>query len=104
MKMEGLTLIEAHETGKKYRVVGSNFGYGRYVGKNFVVTENGQEHPAWILTIDAACAMYELEPQDKLLTREDVYKITHSHINSWYGIDAEYVAEKIVKVLFDKDE
>ena len=101
MKTKGLTLVEAHATGRKYRMVGSTYGYGWYVNKNFVVTENGIEHPAWVLTIEAACARYDLEPVAKLLTREDVDAAFNL---AWEGRNSLSLKHGVMNILFGPED
>ena len=60
MKTKGLTLAEAHASGRKYRLVGSGSRYFR-------------DDPGYSFNyIYVFEAKFELEPEAKLLTREDV--------------------------------
>jgi len=59
MKTKNLSLAEAHASGKKYRIVGYTGAYYR----NVVGCE-----VSWM----AAISQYELEPEAKLLTRDEV--------------------------------
>jgi hypothetical protein len=64
MKTKGLTLIEAHKSGKKYRRPTWVPGYRRF------------ELSTQFISVDNALATdYELELEAKLLTREDVRQI-----------------------------
>jgi hypothetical protein len=58
VKTKGLSLAEAHTSGRKYKRPGWN-GYTR-LGDRVV------------FLVDALATDYELEPEAKLLTREDV--------------------------------
>ena len=59
MKTKGLSLAEAHESGRKYRQVGDTCSYYRIKEGHSV---------SWL----GAISLYELEPEAKLLTREEV--------------------------------
>lgn len=60
MKTKGLSLAEAHASGRKYKPVGEHHSaYFRY---------DIDRHLSWF----AATTLYELEPEAKLLTREEV--------------------------------
>ena len=86
MKTKGLSLAEAHASGKKYKrsrwVV-----YLRFNDRLFME--------------DALATDYELEPEAKLLTREEVYEAIS---NSLPVICTEYVAAHICDKLFGSEE
>jgi hypothetical protein len=66
-KTTGLSLAEAHASGRKYRR-GGNPTFIRYTDKSE------------ILLVNAAATDWEIEPEAKLLTRDDI-DYTHTHLS-----------------------
>ena len=62
MKTKNLSLAEAHASGRKYRAIGDPYydNYTRF---------NPNKEVSWFY----ATALYELEPEAKLLTRKEVF-------------------------------
>ena len=88
MKTKNLSLAEAHASGRKYRMVGDSCAYYRIKEGHSV---------SWM----GATSLYELEPEAKLLTREEVYEAISS---SMPVICTEYVATHICNKLFGSEE
>ena len=89
MKTKNLSLAEAHASDRRYKPVGEHHTkYYRF--------DVGQ-HLSWF----AATTLYELEPEAKLLTREEVYEAISS---SMPVICTEYVATHICNKLFGSEE
>lgn len=93
MKTKGLTLAEAHKSGRNYRRP-NWLEYSKFYGGN-------------IPLIDAIATDYELEPQAKLLTREEVRQaaltvlILPHHSGATQGF---HQAEMICNNLFGPEE
>ena len=67
MKTKGLSLLEAHNSGRKYRRA------NRPDATEFHRLTDPSTDSRWLIPVENALATdYELEPQTKLLTREEV--------------------------------
>jgi hypothetical protein len=91
MKTTNLSLAEAHKSGRKYRRPG-------WLCKDFIRFEHDNLN---ILLENALATDYELEPEAKLLTREEVRRA----ITYWVTVTAEdRLANRICYELFGTEE
>ena len=91
MKTKGLSLAEAHASGRKYRR--PCWGVGFYTRYN---------HNSEVMGNNALATDYELEPQAKLLTREEVGEVMFLQLNI-STMDRERVLERLFGCEDDED-
>jgi hypothetical protein len=91
MKTKGLSLAEAHASGRKYRRNEWIPGYRRC-----------ETFAEFISFRDALATDYELEPEAKPLTRDDVSMAIHAALRGTVGtvnLD-HYLAQNVIDRLF----
>ena len=91
MKTKGLSLAEAHDSGKKYRRPKNTCLHFRYADDDGISID------------DALATDYELEPQAKLLTREEVEDAFYME---WVGVgkSIDDVVCAVLNRLFGSEE